>query len=199
MIDEMNSNQHDSKKKLSKQNPSPKPAPKQKPSNPQAVIVFLGVGFILTSLSQMSALMDYNHYRYLFQQYTETAIHARFVTSWIARFLGISIGIGFLCRKEIFRKAGIILATGTIAMAYWKHPYAGFIQHIHWLNDYLPSVGMPLTPKFVIELAQETVFPGFTEEIFTSLSVISIIVWEIFCSGFVLYFLTRPPVKSQFH
>ncbi len=181
-----------------------KTIPAQKPqaiSSPGATMamILIGAGYILTSFSQMTALMNYEHYRYLFQQYTESSIQFRFLASWLARIIGLSIGIGLLCRKEVFRKAALVFATGTMVVAYWKHPYEGFLKHIHFLNERMNATGKSfLSPDSAVQIFKEIGFPDFTVVDFTKICVASIVAWEIFCALLVIIILTRPRVKIIF-
>ncbi len=162
------------------------------------VVIFLGIGFILTSLIQMSALADYGHYRQLFQDNPEGFIRFRYFISWSARWLGLAFGIGLFFRKEFFRKALIFLSWGTIAVVYWKHPHDGFIRHIRILSEQMAAKGVPFSPESVIQYVQGWNMTWLTESSFAWICVVVIIAWEISLALGVIFFLTRPSVKSLF-
>ena len=177
---------------------SVKPQTKES-SGAKTALALIALGYIVTTFTQMSALMDYEHYRYLFQQYSETSIQFRFLASWLARIAGLVIGFGLLCRKEIFRKAGLVLASGTMTVAYWKHPYQGFLNHIYSLNEQFNATGRTaLSPNSAVQIFQDIGFAGFTLQDFTHVCVASIVAWEIFCALTVIFVLTRPRVKMLF-
>lgn len=162
------------------------------------VVIILGIGFIFTSLNQMGALAGYDHYRQLFQDSPEGFIRFRYFVSWTARWLGLVFGIGLFFRKEFFRKALIFLSWGTIAVVYWKHPHAGFVRHIQMMNDQMAAKGAPFSPESVIQYVQAWNISWLTESSFAWLCVAVIIVWEVCVALGVIFFLTRPPVKSLF-
>lgn len=161
-------------------------------------IIVLGVGYILTSLSQMNALIDYQHYRYLFQGLPEFAIQHRYTASWLARFAGLALGVGLLFRREIFRKAILILAWGTIATAYWKHPHEGFVRHIRLLSEQMADKGIPFSPASVIQFERAWNVSWMNESSFAWLCVITIIVCEVGMALGVIFFLTRKSTKAAF-
>jgi|GEM_PF-6893219 len=174
---------------------------KQPPLTSRAdrMIVLIGVGYVVTTFSQMSALLDYSYYRYLFQQYSESTIQFRYIISWGVRFLGLAVGIGILSHKEIFRKSALLLAAGTIAVAYWKHPYQGFLQHVNALNTKMHASGNTfLNFDTAIQAFRDMGLTGFILEDFTIICVAAIVVWEIFCALVVIFVLTRPRVKTLF-
>jgi hypothetical protein len=162
------------------------------------VVIVLGIGFILTSLNQMGALADYGHYRQLFQDNPEGYVHFRYFISWGARWLGLVFGIGLFFRKDFFRKALAFLSWGTIAAAYWKHPHAGFVRHIRILSEQMAAKGAPFSPESVIQYMQAWNVTWFTESAFAWICVAVIIACEICMALVVIFFLTRPPVKSLF-
>ncbi|MFH0984162.1 MAG: hypothetical protein V1882_01350 [Candidatus Omnitrophota bacterium] len=160
------------------------------------VIVFLGVGFILTSLIQVGAFADFGYYRQLFQDNSEGYIRFRYFMSWMSRFLGLTFGVGFLFRKEFFRRALIVLASGTIAVAYWKHPHAAFIHVLHRVSEQMTAKGVPLTPEILVNYLQAWNLPWATVSWLAQVTVIVVISSEVFVALVVLFFLTRPAVKS---
>ena len=166
----------------------------------RTVLVLLGFGYIFTSLTQMTALGDYKHYQYLFEQYSSASISLRFFISWMVRIAGLIFGVGLLCKKEIFRKLALGLAAGTMAVAYWKHPYEAFTRHIQYLDEHMSSnfVGAVFSPKMGAELMSIFSPDNFSEPDFVHLCVYTIVAWEIFCAAVVIFVLTRPKIKALF-
>ncbi|MBI4341225.1 MAG: hypothetical protein HY598_02965 [Candidatus Omnitrophica bacterium] len=146
-------------------------------------VTVLGVGFIATSLLQLTALLDLRHYRYLFQNWPGEFLLLRFAASWVMRILGIAAGLGLLAQDERARKAVLGLSWFTILTVYWKHPYDGFLRHVRYVNDMLDG----LLEQLRISLPSLALW-----------SCITTMVFEVACASVVLYYLTRPRIKAHF-
>lgn len=162
------------------------------------LVTCLGIAFILTSLVQLATLLDFAHYRYLFQDSSEAYVLFRYLISCSARFMGLAVGFGLCFRREWFRKAALFLAWGTVAVAYWKHPYLGFLRHLRLVSSQMESKGLPFSPENVIQYVQAWNISWFTESTFAWFCVVIIILTEIFIALVVVFILTRPSVKPVF-
>ena len=163
------------------------------PSNaaaPLPGLVILGIGLIATSLWQMAALIDFEHYRYLFQDLPPAVVTCRYSVSWLARIIGLAAGIGILARRELFRNITILLAWATIAATYWKHPYAGFARHLDFLEKQL----LWIWPLFRQALDQV----GISYPTIIWIAVVLACIQEVVLSLLLIWYFTRPKVKAQF-
>ena len=156
-----------------------------KNKRPKGVIIF-GILIITSSLIHMHKLvLDYDWNREnMLTCMPEWLVVVRYCFSWFQRILGLTIAIGILRLKNIFRKLGIALGVFTICTLYWKHPYSAFLRHTNYLDQ---QFGHLLTAA-----------PGIT---FSSLTLISLIVYyilEIVFWGIFIYYFTHPKVKEQF-
>jgi len=152
---------------------------------PKGVIIF-GVLIIVSSLIHIHLLVSqYDWYREnMLTCMPEWLVVVRHCFSLFQRILGLTIAVGILRSKNIFRKLGIALGVFTICTLYWKHPYSAFLRHTNYLDQ---QFGHLLTAA-----------PGIT---FSSLALISLIVHyilDIAFWGIFIYYFTRPKVKVQF-
>lgn len=159
-------------------------------SAPRFGLVVFGVGLIVTSLLQMTALSDADHYGYLFQDLPPWAIMSRYVVSWMARFVGLAAGVGILRRQELFRKTTLVLAWGTAITAYWKHPYAGFVRHISDLE--LRSSEFKMLIDQILQQA------GMSLSTLTRIIVMVVRAQEIAFALLLIWYFSLPRVKAQF-
>ncbi len=149
-------------------------------------VTLFSAGLILSSLYKMIVLLNFSHYIYLHQDLDRQSIIFRYLVSWIEKILTLASGAGILYQKDIFRKMAIALWLIIICTISLKHPYAGFLNHIVYLDHvgiislkFLESHGMPLPV-----LHQTVVILARLQDVIFGLCLI--------------YFFTRHSVKSQF-
>lgn len=169
--------------------PQPPTRTERLPRRPLGLVVF-GVGLIVTSLLQITALVDAGHYWDLFQGLPPAAITGRYVASWVARGIGFAAGVGILQRREVFRKIAIALGWVTIATVQWKHPYDGFARHISDLELRVPQFGALLREGFG-QL-------GIERSTMTWIIVLIARAQEVLLALLLIWYFTRPHVKTQF-
>ena len=159
------------------------------PKRPLGLVVF-GVGLIVTSLSQMAALVEADRYWYLFQNLPPAAITGRYLVSWVARGIGLAAGIGIVQRREVFRKMAIALGWATIATVSWKHPYEGFARHLSDLEL--------LVPEFRMRLSEALGQLGIERSTMTWMVVCTARAQEIALALLLIWYFTRSHVRAQF-
>lgn len=189
------------KKRLKLERAAAKSSTEDHPPAPGGVavaMIFLAVGYIFTSFAQMGTLLSYDQYRSLFQNDPEVFTRFRYLISWGARFMGLAVGFGFFFRKDFFRKAAIFLAWASIAGVFWKHPYEGFVRHIRLLSDQMIAKGTPFSPESVIQYAQAWNLTWFTESTFAWFCAATVMLCDVGLSLGIIFFLTRPSVRSNF-
>lgn len=142
-------------------------------------VTIFGSLIIFSSLLHMSKLVEdkvqyFEYYSYL----PAWLAKSRYAFSWFQRIYGLTCGIGILFYKDIFRKGLIILGVFVISTVYWKHPYAAFLKHTQYLSHKIPG-DLPF-------------------EAMTLISVIIHILLDVCFQGYLIYYLTRPNVRSHF-
>lgn len=152
-------------------------------------VVLFGLGLIVTSLLQSTALVDRHRYWYLFSDLPTSAITIRYALSWIARIVGLASGVGILLRRELFRRVTIALAALTIMTVYWKHSYEGFLRHVQDLQQRSPAVA------HIFQILQQG---GVEVSEVTRIAVIVIRLQEIALALLLIWYFTRPRVKDWF-
>lgn len=156
------------------------------PNKKSIGVTLFSAGLILSSLYKMIILLNFPHYIYLHQELCRQCIIFRYLVSWIEKILILASGIGILYQKDIFRRMAIALWLIIICTISLKHPYAGFLNHIVYLDHagvinlkFFESHGIPLPV-----LHQTVVILARLQDVTFGLCLI--------------YFFTRPSVKSQF-
>ena len=149
-------------------------------------ITLVGWLIILTSFGHMNSLSLSSKYWQQFDFLPASFIVIRYAGSWIQRVVGLLSGIGIIFRNEFSRRTMIVLSLYNIVTAYWKHPLIVFqrqaaVWDIEWPH-FFAQYGMP--QMTFGRLAVPVAVMG--------------VVYEWACFGFLLYFLTRPAVKSEF-
>lgn len=156
-------------------------------SKPLGVVIF-GVLLIVTSASQMLALVDYPRYTILFNYIPQELLYFRYAVSWVLRILGLASGIGILRFKEIYRKIGLALSGFTIVTIFWKHPYAGFQNHIHDLSQ-----------RGLFDWNAVVAASRLPEATLIGICVVVASLVDLIFAGVFIYYFTRDPIKDRFH
>lgn len=154
-------------------------------------VTIFGILLIVSSLYAMTALLDFEHYKYLFCPLPEGIILLRFFISWTLRISGLICGIGILFLENTARRLALFLFLFTILTVPWKHPYFGFQNHTAYLDRLFRDTGLSS-----LEIM------GAKMPTFSSLSNISATLARILDSLFAaifIYYFTRPKVKAQFN
>ena len=147
-------------------------------------LLFFGYFFIFTSLAQLlSFIFNYNNYQLTFGYLPPALIILRYSLSILGRVLHIIVGVGLLKRKEIFRKIAIWGAGGMIATATFRHPFLNIVNHTHLV---LESMGLGKHDASMPSNTLVWIVRG------------CILFMDIIFYGTLMYYLTRPQVKSCF-
>ena len=157
--------------------------------HPPFGVLFFGVGLITTSLMQIQILVDSKRYWHLFSELPPLLITIRYTVSWIARMVGLVLGIGILLRRRLFRKVMMALAFATILVTPWKHPYQVFVHHINDLTRQSPAF------TELLEFLQRS---GVALSTVTWIVVIVMWMLEIILASLLLWYFSRPHVKAWF-
>jgi len=113
--------------------------------------------------------------------------------------IGLGIGVGLIFRAEVFRKGALFLAWGTIATAYRKHPYDGFVRHIQLLNERMAAMGSEFfSPAYAVALVQSMGLSSFSLPVFAQICAVMTIITEVLVALTVIVLLTRPSIKTVF-
>jgi len=138
----------------------------------------------------MTALLNFEHYSYLFYPLPQNIIFLRFFVSWSLRLIGLISGIGILFRKDGFRKSALCIFIFTIFTVSWKHPFSGFQRHAVYLDQLFKDRGL-----YPFRIA------GVEIPSFSSLAPVSAMAAQaaevLFALAFIYYF-SRPKVKARF-
>jgi len=144
---------------------------------------FLGFLFIIGSLYYLVVSLNFEYYKFIFQQLPERNIIFRYVFSLLMRSFGIVLGLGIILRKNFFRKAAIFFCWFTILTVLWRSPFYVF-NNIAIATEYDVTNVMGNYPL------KYPWHPWFSMIFFYSIDIIF--------SFIVIYFLNRPQVKDQF-
>ena len=148
---------------------------KLKEKRPPGVII-LGALLMLGSIYSLWGILDFDYYRFMFQQLPEPFIWIRYVASIIFRLVSLTAAVGVLLLKDIFRKLAIGLGLWTLATLYWKHPFYVFNNIYQGQQE--------------IFLNKNPIFPWIALGFYYAIDI-------IFSISFIYYF-TRPKVKAYF-
>jgi hypothetical protein len=150
-------------------------------------IKIFGILIILTSLIQIFDLLNFEFYKWLFYPLPEHIIRARYIFSIICRLVGLSAGIGILFHKDLFRKAALLLFSGVLCFAYWKHPYY--------------SVSRTLRTALEASFKRYNISYAISPSQIKTLSIISMFLLyfiDICFAICLIYYFTRPKIKKWF-
>ena len=150
---------------------------------PRGLCIFC-VLLIVGSLDKLWGFLNYEYYRFMFQQFSEQAILLRYIGSIALRLVGLSIATGVILLKDRFRKALLILCLYTLCSLYWKHPFFVFENIARYTEQlFLNKMG----------------FGELTYPAYPWISLIFHYMIDIVFSGSALYYFTRPKVKEHFN
>jgi hypothetical protein len=141
-------------------------------------------------LGLLSFAMKWDFYVFTYQFYPEWLLPIRYAFSWFQRIVGMTIGIGLLYYKELFRKLALILFSFAILTLPWKHPYQGFYNAAHYLDIYCADY---------IQSLERSYGPGLTFVSQIRVALIFYYIVDFVFASSLLYYLTRPKVKDSFH
>lgn len=150
---------------------------------PRGVAIF-GVLLILGSVYKLWGFLNYDYYRFMFQQLSEEMIRIRYFFSISLRFAALIIATGVLLLKDTFRKLLLLLCLFTICFIYWKHPFFVFENISRYTEQQFLN-------KTVIEELRYPLHPW--------ISLIFSYLMDIIFSGSAIYYFTRPNIKKQFN
>lgn len=150
-------------------------------------IKILGWFFILTSLIQIFAYVDFEVYAQQNAPLAGGLLIARYMISICLRAVGLAVGIGLLLKIPKIRTLAIGLCLFTILTIYWKHPYHAFY------NIAQKSEIQYLGPQSSAALSGELKYPHFP-----FINMLVHYCADLAFSGFVIYYLTRREVVRQF-
>ena len=156
------------------------------------IFAFLLIGSSL--IHMLTLLASKNWYFTLYSYMDEALIQFRYSFSWFQRVIGLSIGIGLLFHKNLFRRLVILLSWFSIATIYWKHPIRAFKTHAAILDSSALHQRLMSVPE-----AMGT--PGFTMPSFSDLAVVSSMFHAILDIAFfavIIYYFTRPEIIEVF-
>ena len=160
-----------------------------KKERPRGVTIF-GILLIATSLMQITEwLMPryFNYYKEIFQPLPEHMIRLRYFISAIRRLSGSVVGIGILCRKDIFRKILLLIAAFTIFTLYWKHPFFAVQNHARNVTSHLSKMMGDC----------EYITPS-TVRLVAIVSLVGLYAMDMAFSVALIYYFTRPRVREWF-
>lgn len=153
-----------------------------KKARPRGVVIF-GVLLILGSIYKLWGFLDYDYYRFMFQQLPEKVILARYFSSVTLRLAGLIAATGVLLLKDGFRKFLLLLCLFTLCSIYWKHPFYVFENISRYTEQqFLNKAG-----------AGELTYP-----LHPWISLIFNYAVDIIFFGSALYYFTRSKIKEQF-
>jgi hypothetical protein len=163
-----------------------------------AGVILMGIGFILASVLRIGVLAGYSGYHTLFQHLPEGFIQCRYLISWGMLVLGLVTGIGLFYRKDFFRKAGVLFVWISIVGVFGKHSLEGFVQYLRHLSESMAANGTPFSPASVVQFAQAWHIAWLTESALAWGCITLLTILEISFYFVIIFFLTRPSVKTLF-
>jgi len=93
------------------------------------LIYLVGLSLIIdTAIELKCDILDYKQYQFIFQWMPPQTIFLRYCYSIILRCVIIAIVAGVCLRKEIFRKALIVIVWWGVITLFWKHPYQAIVN-----------------------------------------------------------------------
>lgn len=163
------------------------------PAHKSKAITIVAVLIILGAFWRLVRLINFNHYKFLFQQFPERAIFIRYLFSIISRIAAIACGVGILSRREFFRKFIVILSLFTILTIYWRHPIAAF------QNAYEKAMQQRMADSGVSIKGgvYYTATPANRLPVIVALAAAYAV--DLAFAGFLIYFFTRKKVKEEFY
>ncbi|MDP2652850.1 MAG: hypothetical protein Q8Q08_02340 [Candidatus Omnitrophota bacterium] len=164
----------------------PEHFPSPSPPRPAGVLLFSILLLISSFVHVHKLVVDHSLYLDYYAYWGKGLALTRYAFSWFQRILGISSALAMLSRRDWGRKLAIVIGLFTMATLYWKHPYQAFKNHTQYLDQLLGGLFYAL---------------GVSGVTFESLTIPALIVHYfldiLFCSA-MIYYLTRPGVKSYF-
>lgn len=152
-------------------------------------VTIIAILLLLSSLQQMSVLsLETQWYSQMFQFMPAWLVGLRYGFSWTQRVVGIACAAGLLYTKEIFRKITIALGVFTLLTLKWKHPVEGFRNAYYYAGEKSAEL-------FRAVVAQN---PDITLEQIIQWSVMTMWALEFIFWVCVMFYLTRPNVKTRF-
>jgi hypothetical protein len=148
-------------------------------------IVILSILWTTSSVYQILILINWPGYQHTFgfQYLPASWVLIRYIGSLVQRILGLMAGLGLAGYRRWAAQTIIILSIFNIVTVFWKHPYEAF-----------RNVSFALVPRVVTETLEQVNIP------FSSfLWLVVVLVWVLneLYFGFMIYYLTRPHIKSQ--
>ena len=146
----------------------------------------LGFLWVVSSLIQMTSLVDYARYQYIFHDnLSYSLIFWRYIGSWAQRFLGLAAGFGLMYHRRWAAVVVNILSVYSILIVFWKHPYEAVKNHCVLLDKQLGWI--------------------FTSHGYTGIHFISYVgatanllrALDVLFFGFMLYYLSRLHIKAR--
>jgi hypothetical protein len=163
---------------------------KQQNKFPLGITIF---GLILISdsllhlLNQLHVSTYYPEYCWLMHPLPENMIFQLYLISILSGIAELIAGIGILFCKEICRKLALILTGFTLATLYWRMPFYFFSKQADQVIDFISWTNN-----------SDEWFAGIDKGwvIWSSF----IIVWmvNVIFSGLLIYYFTRPYIKTRF-
>jgi hypothetical protein len=148
-------------------------------------LIVIGSCLIIGALIQLSAIVNYQQYKYYLDDLPPLALFIRYVISCGQRFLGIISGVGLIAHRRWAAKTAIFLSVLNILAVYWRYPYRSFEkQSMSWDRQWgvmLERLGCPGCHF------SSYILPG----------VIATCILDVLFFSFILYYLTRPHVRER--
>lgn len=172
------------------------------PSQAIGVKIF-GILMIVGALYKLFGFLNFDYYRFMFQQLPPHLIYIRYIFSVIFRIMEVVTGIGLLSFKKIFRIIALGICILSLCTIYWKHPLFVF-KNIAIYTEYKQNLNvLPSGTTF-----DRSAYPMYSLNAnthtlrYSSFPLVSLIFYSaidiIFFSTMIFYF-TRPKVIAQFH
>ena len=162
-------------------------ATKNSPSNICIEAAVIGVVMMAAAVYKLWGFLDYSYYMFMFQHLPEQWVQARYCVSIGLRLVTLLVAFGVIRCQEFYRKAAIVIAAANIVLTYFKHPFEVF-YHIAVLAE----SGFP-RPYPVITGHEMLNYPYYPW-----MSMMMHIMVDMGFSLLIIFYLTRPSIKSKF-
>lgn len=163
-------------------------SPHRKVENISVVGLVFGALLMFGALYKIYGLLDYDYYRFMFQYLSAEWTAIRYCGSLALRGVALVTAFGLFRQVDFYRRVAVGLAVLTLVSLPWKHPFEVFFHIAVYSEMGFPGIYPVLTGNEVLAYPY---FPVISQIFFNALDAVF--------NGAMLWVLTRPWARAQFH